>query len=267
MQTSPVGGSGPRHLPGGRAGTARPGELTDRDDINRVATELFDGLPSRYDRLAEILSMGQNRRWRRAMVDAVAASSPQSVLDVATGPAGVALELAARTGAHVTGIDLTPEMLRAGVANVAASGQRERVSLLIGRGEQLPFADATFDAVTFTYLLRYVDDPASTVAELARVLRPGGVLANLEFHAPSSPVWRPLWVLYTRMVLPAAGWLTGGREWFEVGRFLGPSITNHYRSWPLQRHVDAWNAAGVAGVQVKLMSLGGGLVMYGKKNG
>jgi demethylmenaquinone methyltransferase/2-methoxy-6-polyprenyl-1,4-benzoquinol methylase len=112
-----------------------------------------------------------------------------------------------------------------------------------------------------------VDDPAAAVAELARVVRPGGVLASLEFHVPPSPVWHPLWVLYTRMVLPAAGYATGGREWFEVGRFLGPSISNHYRSWPLERHVEAWNAAGIDSLHTRLMSLGGGLVMHGTKRG
>jgi demethylmenaquinone methyltransferase / 2-methoxy-6-polyprenyl-1,4-benzoquinol methylase len=232
---------------------------------NQVARELFDGLPPRYDRLAEVLSLGQNRRWRRAMVDAVVASGPRKVLDVATGPAGVALQVADRTDAWITGIDLTPEMLRAGVRNVRASPYSPRISLLIGRGEQLPFPDGCFDAVAFTYLLRYVDQPAAAVTELARVLKPGGVLANLEFHVPPSRVWYPLWVLYTRMVLPAAGLVTGGREWFEVGRFLGPSIRDHYRRWPLERHIEAWNAAGVADVQVQLMSLGGGLVMYGQK--
>ncbi|HVA73208.1 MAG TPA: class I SAM-dependent methyltransferase [Acidimicrobiales bacterium] len=236
-----------------------------RLEPNHVARELFDGLPDRYNRLAEILSLGQNRRWRRAMVDAVVASSPGTVLDVATGPAGVALELAERTGAWVTGIDLTPEMLRAGAANVGASPYAARISLLIGRGEQLPFPDECFDAVTFTYLLRYVDDPAAAVGELARVLKPGGTLANLEFHVPPSPIWHPLWVLYTRVVLPAAGFVTGGREWFEVGRFLGPSISDHYKSWPLEWHVQAWNQAGIPDVHVKLMSLGGGLVMHGRK--
>src|ERR1700677_1835061 len=88
---------------------------------NRFARQLFDGLPARYDRLAEVLSFGQNRRWRKAMVDAVVNCSPASVLDVATGPAGVALEIAARTSAQVTGVDLTPEMLKAGAAKVARS--------------------------------------------------------------------------------------------------------------------------------------------------
>lgn len=238
-----------------------------RRQPNRFARDLFDGLPPRYDRLAELLSLGQNRRWRRAMVDAVVAHSPTSVLDVATGPAGVALQLAARTGADVTGLDLTPEMLRAGALNVARSPYARRVLLVVGRAEELPFADARFDALTFTYLLRYVADPAATVREMARVVRPGGVIANLEFHVPGGALWHPLWMLYTRLVLPAAGFVTGGREWLEVGRFLGPSISEHYRRYPLSWHVDKWRDAGIDDVRVRLMSLGGGLVMSGRRAG
>jgi demethylmenaquinone methyltransferase/2-methoxy-6-polyprenyl-1,4-benzoquinol methylase len=232
---------------------------------NRFAQQLFDGLPDRYDRLAEVLSFGQNRRWRQAMVAAVAAASPRSVLDVATGPAGVALELAARTSARVTGVDITAQMLRAGVANVARSPQAGRIDLLLARGEQLPFPDETFEAVTFTYLLRYVTSPAETLKELVRVLKPGGVLANLEFHVPASKLWHPLWLLYTRVGLPAAGFVLGGREWFEVGRFLGPSISEHYRQYPVPWHVGAWEEAGLDHIEVRVMSVGGGLVMWGRK--
>jgi demethylmenaquinone methyltransferase/2-methoxy-6-polyprenyl-1,4-benzoquinol methylase len=243
------------------------GVAESRRQPNQFARRLFSGLPDRYDRLAEVLSLGQNRRWRRAMIDPVVAAEPSSVLDVATGPAGVALQLAARTGAQVTGIDLSHEMLKAGVANVARSSQAGRIALLIGRGEELPFADATFDAVTFTYLLRYVSDPAATVAEMARVVRPGGVVANLEFHVPPNPLWRASWWVFTRVVLPAGGLVTGGRDWYHVGRFLGPSISEHYRRFPLSAHVAAWREAGVDEVQVRLMSLGGGLVMWGRKAG
>lgn len=248
-----------------------------RRSPNRFARQLFDGLPARYDRLAEVLSFGQNGRWRRAMVRQVAAgleaAGPEAaktvpkVLDVATGPAGVALELAERTSADITGIDLTEQMLRQGVANVARRGRAGRVRLLVGRGEQLPFPDATFDALTFTYLLRYVADPAATIAELTRVVRPGGTIANLEFLVPRNPFWRFWWVLFTRLVLPVAGFLTGGREWYEVGRFLGPSISEHYRRYPLPWTVEAWEAAGVTDVRVRRMSLGGGLVMWGRKGG
>lgn len=238
-----------------------------RSRPNQFASRLFAGLPARYDRLAEMLSLGQNRRWRRAMVDPVAAAAPGSVLDVATGPAGVALQLAARTRAQITGIDLSREMLRAGAANVARHGLDDRIALVLGRGEQLPFADGAFDALTFTYLLRYVADPEATIAELVRVVRPGGVVANLEFHVPPGPVWHPLWILYTRVLLPAGGYVSGGREWYRVGRFLGPSISQHYRHYPLSWHYQAWQAAGVEGVQVRLMSLGGGVVMWGRKGG
>lgn len=238
-----------------------------RSQPNQFARRLFAGLPARYDRLAEILSMGQNGRWRRAVVDAVVDSSPLSVLDVATGPAGIALQLAARSPAQVTGIDLSPEMLRAGAANVARSPYADRVRLVLGRGEQLPFADTTFDALTFSYLLRYLADPAAAVAELARVVKPGGTIASLEFCVPRGRLWHPLWVLYTRVLLPAGGWLTGGRHWFAVGRFLGPSISEHYRRYPLDWHVRAWEGAGIEDVHVRLMSLGGGLVMWGRKAG
>jgi demethylmenaquinone methyltransferase/2-methoxy-6-polyprenyl-1,4-benzoquinol methylase len=236
-----------------------------RRQPNRFARQLFDGLPARYDLLAEVLSMGQNRRWRHELVDHIAASVPISVLDVATGPGGVALELEKRTGAVVTGIDLTEPMLRQGVDNVRRRGRSQRIHLLLGRGEQLPFSDATFDALSFTYLLRYVADPAATISELVRVVKPGGTIANLEFAVPPNPVWHGLWLLYTRALLPAAGWLTGGREWYQVGRFLGPSISEHYRSYPTAWHVEAWRKSGVTDVQVRLMSLGGGLVMWGRK--
>jgi demethylmenaquinone methyltransferase / 2-methoxy-6-polyprenyl-1,4-benzoquinol methylase len=237
----------------------------DTGRVDGFARQLFDGLPDRYDRLAEVLSFGQNGRWRRAMVDPVAASRPAAVLDVATGPGGVARQLAARTEAHVTGVDITAEMLRRAARNLADDGGAPRITLLAGRAEQLPFPDATFDALTFTYLLRYVADPAATIAELVRVVRPGGMVASLEFHVPAGPAWRPLWWLYTRAVLPAAGYVTGGREWFEVGRFLGPSISQHYRRYPLDWHIGAWRDAGVTDVEAKTMSLGGGLVMWGRK--
>jgi len=235
-----------------------------RDQPNAFARELFDGLPRRYDLLEETLSFGQNRRWRTAMVEAAAAVRPRRVLDVATGTAGVALMLAQRTGADVTGIDLTEEMLRHGSARVRAAGET-RVRLSVARAEQLPFADAAFDALTFTYLLRYVEDPAATLRELARVVRPGGVVASLEFAVPPAPIWLPAWRLYTRLVLPAAGLVGGGREWAHVGRFLGPSIEEHYRRYPVDQHVAMWREAGIEDVQVRQMSLGGGLVMHGRR--
>jgi demethylmenaquinone methyltransferase/2-methoxy-6-polyprenyl-1,4-benzoquinol methylase len=236
-------------------------------DRNRFAQDLFTPLPQRYDRLAEVLSMGQNGRWRRAMVDHIAPSAPGRVLDVASGTAGVALQLASRTPADVVGVDLTMGMLGQGRRNVAGAGLAERVQLVAGRAEQLPFPDRAFDALTFTYLLRYVDDPQATLRELARVVKPGGAVASLEFYLPPSRFWRMWWWLYTRLLLPAGGWLTGGREWFRVGRFLGPNISGHYAKYPLSWTEDAWRQAGFVNVGARVMSLGGGLVMWGTRSG
>jgi demethylmenaquinone methyltransferase / 2-methoxy-6-polyprenyl-1,4-benzoquinol methylase len=237
-----------------------------REEPNDFARDLFDGLPRHYDALEELLSFGQNHRWRTAIVGAVAEGRPASVLDVATGTAGVALMLARRTQAEIVGVDLTEEMLRRGGSRVREADV-DNVRLAVARAEQLPFPDASFDALTFTYLLRYVADPAATLRELARVVRPGGTIASLEFAVPPRPVWLPAWRLYTRIVLPAAGFLTGGREWAHVGRFLGPSIEDHYRRYPVEEHVAMWHEAGLEDVRTRTMSLGGGLVMRGRRAG
>jgi demethylmenaquinone methyltransferase/2-methoxy-6-polyprenyl-1,4-benzoquinol methylase len=241
--------------------------IEDVSDRNTFTQRLFSPLPERYDRLAEVLSMGQNRRWRRAMVDHVEPVGASLVLDVASGTAGVALQTAARTGARVVGIDLTHDMLRQGRRNVDAASQRGQVSLVAGRAESLPFGDGAFDALTFTYLLRYVDDPAATLAELARVVKPGGVVASLDFLTPPSPFWRWWWWCYTRLALPVGGMLTGGPQWFRVGAFLGPNITEHYRRHPVDAIVAYWRAAGIEDIGVREMSLGGGLVMWGRRAG
>jgi demethylmenaquinone methyltransferase/2-methoxy-6-polyprenyl-1,4-benzoquinol methylase len=156
-------------------------------------------------------------------------------------------------------------MLRVGHERVARAGAAERVQLVVGQAERLAFPDASFDALTFTYLLRYVADPAATLQELTRVLKPGAAIASLEFSVPPTRFWRFWWWLYTRAVLPVAGSLAGGREWGRVGRFLGPNISNHYDRYSVPWTVRAWEEAGFVDVGVRSMSLGGGLVMWARK--
>jgi demethylmenaquinone methyltransferase/2-methoxy-6-polyprenyl-1,4-benzoquinol methylase len=189
-------------------------------------------------------------------------AEPKVALDVATGTAGVALQVTARTGARVVGIDLTPAMLGRASVKVAGAGMSDRVSLVAGSAAALPFADSTFDALTFAYLLRYVEDPAATLRELARVVRPGGRISSAEFMRPPSRLVRAGWHVYTRLLLPVAGRMFG-RAWQDVGHFLGPSISDHYQRYPLEWHIEAWRAAGIEQVGVRVMSLGGGLVMWG----
>jgi demethylmenaquinone methyltransferase/2-methoxy-6-polyprenyl-1,4-benzoquinol methylase len=232
---------------------------------NEFAVKLFRRLPRRYDLLAEVLSFGQNGRWRAELVKHAIAGDPQRVLDVATGTAGVAIAMARQSQARITGVDVSEDMLEIGRRRIASAGLDGRIELEAARAEELPFAEGTFDAISFTYVLRYVADPAATIGELARALKPGGVLAGLDFFVPRNPFWHAAWWLYTRIALPIAGLLLGGRAWWDVGRFLGPNITGHYRRWPLQRLAAAWEAAGMVDVHFHVMSLGGGIVMWGAK--
>jgi demethylmenaquinone methyltransferase/2-methoxy-6-polyprenyl-1,4-benzoquinol methylase len=226
------------------------------------ALELFEDLPARYDELGAALSFFQDPRWRRAMVSTVNAAPEDRVLDVACGTGLVLEQLVERYRCRVVGLDQSAPMLARARAKLAADPMlMERVELIEGQAETLPFADAEFDHLTFTYLLRYVDDPAATLRELARVVKPGGRLASLEFGVPGG-LWFWPWRLYTRVGLPALGRLAS-RQWFEVGRFLGPSIEGFYRSYPLRRQQVMWEEAGIGSVTARPMSLGGGIVIWG----
>jgi demethylmenaquinone methyltransferase/2-methoxy-6-polyprenyl-1,4-benzoquinol methylase len=186
------------------------------------------------------------------------------VLDVASGTAAVAIELVqADTSRAVVGVDQSPEMLAAGRDRVGHEGLSQQIELREARAEDLPFPDGEFDALTFTYLLRYVDDVPATLRELARVVRPGGTVAMLEFGLPRG-VWRPLWELYVRIGLPAAGSVVSS-GWGGVGRFLGPSIRDFWHDWPEPCLLDAWREAGLVEVEARRLSVGGGIVVWGTR--
>ncbi|HYK99194.1 MAG TPA: class I SAM-dependent methyltransferase [Candidatus Acidoferrales bacterium] len=222
------------------------------------AGRIFTGIARSYDRVATVLSFGQDPRWRAALVDAIDARPDDRVLDVATGTGMVAEALRRRYGCHVVGLDQSADML-----TIARTRDDVYDAVVEGRAEQLPFPDASFDHLTFTYLLRYVDDPAAVMRELARVVKPGGRVASLEFALPGG-LWRPLWWLYTRVGLPVAGRLVSAK-WSSVGAFLGPSVERFYSRHP-QSAVDRyWREAGLGNVRTRRMSLGGGVVMSATK--
>jgi demethylmenaquinone methyltransferase/2-methoxy-6-polyprenyl-1,4-benzoquinol methylase len=220
------------------------------------AKELFAPLGPSYDRVGAALSFGQDPRWRQFLVSRLPRDGSH-VLDVATGTGMVAAELLGR-GFAVTGVDQSPEML-------ARARERfgPRIELVEASAENLPFADESFDHLTVTYLLRYVDDPAATLVELARVVRPGGVVASLEFGVPTG-LARPAWELYVRAGLPLAGRVLR-HGWGEVGDFLGGSIREYWERYPLESQLELWAAAGLPNASVRRMSLGGGVVIWGVK--
>jgi demethylmenaquinone methyltransferase/2-methoxy-6-polyprenyl-1,4-benzoquinol methylase len=215
--------------------------------------------------MGAVLSFGQDPRWRRALVKAVDPQPGQRILDVATGTGMVAFELFERGGCEVVGLDQSEAMLGAARARLSSSGSTgDRVRFVLGEAEQLPFADQEFDALTFTYLLRYVDDRAATMRELARVVKPGGRIGMVEFGVPASPPLRALWRVHTRVGLPLVGRLVS-TSWYEVGRFLGPNIEELYAREPDLE--ELWTRAGIRDATVRRPSFGAGVVMWGVRDG
>ena len=230
----------------------------------QAARELFAPLGPTYDRYARLLSLGQDPRWRRFLVERIEAGPADLVLDVATGTGAVAIELVRRTGCSVVGVDPSTEMLDEARRRIKLARTTRDIRLVEGRAEELPFDDGIFDALTVTYLLRYVDDPGATLVELARVVRSGGTVASLEFGLPPALLPRAAWELYTGVGLPVAG-LAIGKGWHEVGGFLRGSIRDFYARLPLDRQLALWRDAGVEDIRVRRLSLGGGIVIWGRR--
>jgi demethylmenaquinone methyltransferase/2-methoxy-6-polyprenyl-1,4-benzoquinol methylase len=228
------------------------------------ALQLFSGLPAHYDRVGEVMSFGQDPRWRRALVDAIAPRPGMRILDVATGTGMVAFELASR-GAEVVGVDQSDAMLSRARSRLERTPElAERLSFVSGEAEALPFADAEFDALSFTYLLRYVDDPAATMRELARVVKPGARVGMIEFGVPASSTLRALWRVYTRVGLPIIGRAVS-LDWYRVGRFLGPNIEQFHVAEPDLPAL--WESAGFRDARQLDMSFGAGIVLTGVRDG
>jgi demethylmenaquinone methyltransferase/2-methoxy-6-polyprenyl-1,4-benzoquinol methylase len=223
---------------------------------NADARSLFEGIADSYEWPAEILSFGQYRRWRNYAVRHLRIAGHALVIDVATGTGLVARALVRRRDARVVGLDLTHAMLH----RVRGPG----IVPVAGRAEQLPFPDASFDAVVFTYLLRYVDDPETTLTELTRVLRPGGAMASVEFGLPRRGMLRAIWNAHALHVFPMLATLFG-RGWREVGRFLGPNIVSFNERWSASALEDLWRRASMHDVITSRLTFGAGVVTMGTK--
>ena len=226
------------------------------DDARRI----FDGIGATYEKAGALLSFGQDARWRARLVQSVQAEPDDRVLDVATGTGLVARALRERYGCEVVGLDRSADMLS------RAAARDGHIPLVRARAESLPFADDSFDHVTFTYLMRYVDDPAATMRELARVVRPGGRIVALDFGVPPSPILRAIWRTYTSLGLPLIGRAIS-TQWASVGAFLRGSIERFDREHPASEIERDWSGAGLKDVRVARMSFGAGLVTSAVKAG
>jgi demethylmenaquinone methyltransferase / 2-methoxy-6-polyprenyl-1,4-benzoquinol methylase len=227
-----------------------------------LARGLFAPLGPTYDRYANALSFGQDPRWRRFLVSRLPVGRDHTVLDAATGTGAVAVELVRQTGCSVVGVDQSPEMLA--VARRRLAAETARVRLVEASAQELPFEDRCFDGLTAAYLLRYLDDLPAGLAELARVLRPGATAALLDFGVPPAPLPRAAWNLYVAAGLPLLGRAISP-GWHEVGRFLGGSIRDFDKRWPLPSLLAALREAGFEDAAARRLSLGGCVVIWGRR--
>jgi demethylmenaquinone methyltransferase/2-methoxy-6-polyprenyl-1,4-benzoquinol methylase len=235
------------------------------DPVRRTfAQDLFDGIAPSYDTWAQVLTFFQYLRWRRFLVSQMALRPRKLVLDVCTGTAGVALEIADHHDGQIVGLDVSHSMLQAGLRAVEKRSLDGRVQLTQGRAEHLPFSDETFDTVVFTYLLRYVQDPDATIRELSRVLKPGGELLSLEFGIPEAPWVRAIWEIYNRVVMPIMT-LPISRGWHRVGCFIGQSISDFCHQCPVDRLAAKWRENGIPLVETRPLLKGAAIVMWGTK--
>ena len=246
--------------------SALPAESQPAVPVKRtLAQDLFDGVAPSYDTWAQVLTFFQYLPWRRFLVSRMALRPGKLVLDVCTGTAGVAMEIADHHDDRIVGLDVSHFMLEAGLRAVEKKNLDGRVQLIQGRAEHLPFPDQTFDTVVFTYLLRYVQDPDATIRELSRVLKPGGELLSLEFGLPEALWVRALWEIYNRVVMPVMT-IPVSRGWHRVGCFLGPSISGFCKRYPVDRLATIWRDNGIPLVETRPLLKGAAVVMWGKKS-
>ena len=191
---------------------------------------MFDAIAPRYDFLNHVLSAGLDRGWRDRAVDALELPDNARVLDVCTGTADLAIAIVTRVrGASVLGVDFAGEMLRLGGAKIRSASLGPRVRLVRGDAARIPVVDRSCDAATMAFGIRNVAEPERALAEIARVLKPGGRLAILEFGQPQIPGIRSLYSWYFRYVLPLVGRLISRHQSAysylpaSVGTFPAPS--------------------------------------------
>jgi demethylmenaquinone methyltransferase/2-methoxy-6-polyprenyl-1,4-benzoquinol methylase len=219
----------------------------------RAAIErMFSTIAPRYDVLNRLLSAGRDRVWRREAVRAVRLPVNGRLLDVCTGTADVALEAARQyPGARIAGVDFSGAMVALGRQKVVGAGQGGRVALSVALAEALPFSDGVFDAATVAFGLRNVSDRRRALAEMHRVLRPGGRAVVLEFTTPPGRLFRTLYLLYFHRILPRiGGWVSGHRTAYA---YLPASVGE----FPSPDGVTAWlREVGFREVSYRLMTCG-----------
>ncbi len=230
-------------------------------DRGEKIQQMFGAIAPRYDFLNRLLSLGIDRRWRTKAVQLLKYREGSRILDVATGTGDVALEIALRTpqSVKITGADFCKEMVDLGVEKVVASPYADRIDLMVAPCEDLPFANDTFDSITIAFGIRNVVDRKLGLAEMWRVLRPGGRMIILEFSTPRSQLFRQLYYFYFRRLLPVVGGLFSR---YNAYKYLPDSVLE----FPSQEEFSGMIAeAGFRNIHLHELTFGIATIYVGEK--
>lgn len=171
--------------------------------------QMFDSIASRYDFLNHTLSLGIDKGWRKKAIASIGKNNPKQILDVATGTADLAIACLTLNPDNIIGIDISQNMLNVGIKKINDKGYADKIKLIKGDSENLPFSDNTFDAITVAFGVRNFENLDKGLKEIARVLKPGGILAVLEFSKPRTFPFKQLYNLYFSNILPFFGkWIS-----------------------------------------------------------
>lgn len=212
---------------------------------------MFDKISGNYDGLNRVISLGRDVRWRRKVVGIVADKSPDSVLDIATGTGDLAIALAKTGASRIVGLDISQGMLDIGKKKVIEKALSGRITMVVGDSEDLPFGDASFDAITVAFGVRNFEDLEKGLSEILRVLKPGGILVVLETSVPAHWFYRLGYNLYARHLLPLIG------KWFSKDRSAYSYLSESAAAFPYgQAFNNILGKIGFIGMEHKPQTLG-----------
>jgi demethylmenaquinone methyltransferase/2-methoxy-6-polyprenyl-1,4-benzoquinol methylase len=168
-------------------------------------TEMFDTISKNYDGLNRVISFGIDIKWRKRVVRMVGDTNPKTILDIATGTADLAINLAETSAKRIVGLDISPGMLEVGKQKIKKKALHEKIEMVLGDGEKLPFEDNSFDAITVAFGVRNFENLEQGLQEILRVLKPKGIFVVLETAVPTKTPFKQFYKFYTKYILPLIG--------------------------------------------------------------
>ena len=168
-------------------------------------TQMFDTISGNYDGLNRVISFGIDIKWRKKVLKLVAAKNPKTILDIATGTGDLAILMSKTNAEKIVGLDLSVGMLEVGKTKIAAKNLSDKIEMVVGDSENLPFEDNSFDAITVAFGIRNFETLDKGLAEIYRVLKPNGIFVILETSNPTKTPYKQGYTFYTKNILPIIG--------------------------------------------------------------